>query len=77
VPQPDGSILVKPGKPVVAEAEIGTREAARMLGMSRRWVETECELGRFKTAHKPGTQPKSMWKIARAEVLDRRENQPD
>jgi hypothetical protein len=77
VPQPDGSILFKPGKPVAVEAEIGTREAARLLGMFRRWVETECELGRFKTAHKPGTQPKSNWKIARSEVLARREMEPN
>jgi hypothetical protein len=76
VPQSDGSVLFKAGKPFVAQAEIGTREAAWILGKFRRWVENECELGRFKTARKPGTQPTGWWRIERSEVLARREMEP-
>jgi hypothetical protein len=76
IPQPDGSVLFRPGKPVIIEPMIGTTEASRLLGMSRRWVEAQCDLGRFATAHKPGQQPKSRWKISRSEVLDRRQILP-
>lgn len=77
IAQADGSILIKPGKPVVIEAQIGTREASRILGMSPRWVRTKCDLGLFQTAHKPGTQIGSWWKIARAEVVARKESGPN
>jgi hypothetical protein len=73
-PQLDGSVLVKAGKPVLVEVEIGTREASRILGRSPRWVRAECDLSRFKTAHKPGTQIGSWWKIARSEVVARKES---
>ena len=76
IPQPDGSVLFKAGKPMVVESVIGTREAARLLGVPQRWVITECDLGRFKTAHKPGTRPKCIWKISRAEVLARKSLEP-
>jgi hypothetical protein len=76
IPQPDGSILVKAGKPVVVEASISTREAARLLGMSPRWVMKECDLGRFKTAYKPGRQPTSQWRLLRTEVLARKKAEP-
>jgi len=77
VPQPDGSVLFKAGKPVIIGLEVGTKEAARILGMSRRGVETECSFGRFKTAHKPGNRLRSIWKIARAELLARVKNEPE
>lgn len=73
IPQPNGDILIRPGKPVVVEEMIGTSEAARLLGMSRRWVETECSEGRFRTAHKPGTKTKARWKVARSEVMERKQ----
>lgn len=76
IPLPNGEILLRPGKPILAEPEIGVTEAAKLLGMSRRWVELECSLGRFKTAHKPGTQRGSRWKIGRAEVLERKAQPP-
>jgi hypothetical protein len=72
IPQPGGCLLIKPGAPIVLEDTIGTREASRLLGQSIRWVQHECEAGLFTTAFKPGTQPKSHWKIARTEVLRRR-----
>ena len=74
--QSDGSVLFKAGKPVIIEAQIGTAEAAKLLGMSRRWVIAECESGNFKTAHRPGLKARSWWKIARAEALTRLKNQP-
>lgn len=76
VVQLDGSILVKAGKPVVVEELIGTGEAARILGISQRWVETQCSEGRFTTAHKPGQQPNSRWRLARSEVVARKEMEP-
>ena len=63
VAQADGSILIKPGKPVVVEAMIGTRETACILGMSIRWVIVQCEEGQFKTAYKPGTQLRRLFRI--------------
>jgi hypothetical protein len=76
IPQPDGSILLKPGRPVIAETMITTSKAARLLGMSRNWIIAQCEAGNFRTAHKPGFRPKSQWRISLKEVLDRRPNAP-
>ena len=72
IPQPDGSILFRPGKPIVVEEEVDTAEAARILGLSQRHIESQCNTGLFKTAYKPGGLPKSKWKISRQEVLARR-----
>ena len=72
VPQPDGSILMRAGKPVVIEDEIGTTEAARLLGLSQRTIELQCEDGSFKSAFKPGGKPGSKWRLSRAEVMARR-----
>ena len=73
--QADGSIVFRAGKPIIVEGMIGTGEAARIMGMSRRWVIAECESGNFKTAHRPGLKARSWWKLARAEVLARLKNQ--
>jgi hypothetical protein len=77
IPQPDGSILFKAGKPILVEEMIGTAEAARLLGASRRWVETECSLGRFTSAHKIGVTTQSRWKLSRTEVLARQQRPPE
>jgi hypothetical protein len=77
VPQPDGSILIKPGKPQILPEMIGTRDAAKLLGMSPRWVAAECDLGRFATARKPGVSQHSRWQVARVEVLERLKQVPD
>jgi hypothetical protein len=74
VPQPDGSVLVKPGKPMLIQEMIGTKEAARILGRSRGWIIAECESEGFKTACRPGTKARSWWKLALAECLKRRES---
>ena len=69
IPQPNGDILLRPGKPVVKEEMVGTAEAARMLGASMRWVQAECEAGKFVTAYRLGSGPRAWWKIARSEVV--------
>ena len=76
IPQGDGSYMVRAGKPVLGPEYIGTAVAARLLGLSQRTIEHECDLGLFKTAFKPGGKPRSMWKIARAEVLGRKARRP-
>lgn len=47
VPQPDGSLLLRPGKPVVlsGEDEITTAEAARILGCTVSWMGKLCDRG--------------------------------
>lgn len=72
VPQADGSILFRAGKPEVVEPVISTAEAAKILQLSQRHIEHQCAVGLFKTAYKPGGQPRSKWLIARAEVLARK-----
>ena len=69
--QPDGSILSRAGKPVIIADLFSASTAASLLGMSTRWIQYQCELGLFKTAHKPGQSPRSQWRIARHEVLSR------
>lgn len=71
IPQPDGSLLIKPGKPYLAEPVISSAEAARLLGMSQRAINQQCSEGHFKSAIKPGGRPRSPWKITRQEVLSR------
>jgi hypothetical protein len=72
VPQPGGCVLLKPGKPVVLEDMVGLAEVARIFGMSRRWAQAQCDLGRFKTAWKPGGKIFSQWRVSRAEIMEMR-----
>lgn len=44
---PDGSALVKPGKPVTSQ-EVGTNEFARATGISQRRAQQLCDEGRIK-----------------------------
>lgn len=67
IPQADGSLLIRPGKPVVTGPEMSTREFARATGISQRHVETLCEEGRIK-ARKLTTKPGSQWRIEREEL---------
>ena len=71
IPQPDGSLLIRHGDPVVTDDMISTSEAASILGMSRNWIISECQSGNFKTAFKPGFRPKSQWRLSRSEVISR------
>ena len=71
VPNPDGSITIKAGRPVVVGDVVGCAEAARLLGVSRRWVAVQCDLGRFLSAYKPSGDGAGHWKLSRSEVLSR------
>jgi len=48
--------------------------AARLLGLSCRYVAYLCERGYFKTAHKPGFGRNAHWKINRFEIIKRKYN---
>ena len=72
IPQADGSVLIRPGKPVEVGDEIGTVKAAKLLGLAPRQVQRLFEDGNFKTAFKPGGKTRSNWRVSRAEVLERR-----
>ncbi len=71
--QPDGSVLVKVGKPVIADPEVSVSEAAELLGLSTRHIEYQCSVGLFESAYKPGGRPRSKWKISREEVMRRKQ----
>jgi excisionase family DNA binding protein len=73
LPQPDGSILIRAGKPYIAEPLITVAETAKLLGLARRTVESMCVDGKFRTAHKPGGRPRSKWLIERAEVMEKKQ----
>jgi hypothetical protein len=74
VPQPDGSILIRAGKPDLLQADdISVAEAAAILQLSVRHIEAQCSVGQFPGAYKPGGLPKSRWRIPRAQVLARRQ----
>lgn len=56
VPQPDGSILFKAGKPQVVEDEVDTHTFAKEVGMSQRNVQYLCYIGQIKSrrmSHRP------------------------
>lgn len=48
LPLPNGEFLMRPGKPVMLEEEIGTREAAALLKVSQRTVEAYRDQGVLK-----------------------------
>lgn len=77
VRQPDGSLLIKAGKPQVISQTVSTTEAARLLGLSQRTIEHQYESGDFKTAEKPGGKSRSRWRIARSEVMSRKGWRPE
>lgn len=72
IPQGDGSVLIRPGKPVEVGEQIGTTEAGRILNLSPRRVQYLCQIGNFKTATKPGGTKRSNWRVARSEVMERK-----
>ena len=72
IPQPDGGLLIKPGKPTEISELISTLEAAQILCISDRRVQYLCQIGNFKTACKPGGTVKSNWRVARHEIEERR-----
>lgn len=71
VPQPDGSVLFRPGRPVETPDVIDTDETARLLGISADYVAHLCADGCFPGAYKPSGKPKGKWLIPRHLVLAR------
>lgn len=76
IPQADGSVLIRPGKPYIAPDDMGLTEAAKVLGLSPRYLEYQCSIGLWKTARKPGGRPRSRWRVSREEVDQRATAQP-
>lgn len=77
IPQPDGSLLIRAGKPVVMEEMIECTEAAAILGLAARTINYQCQIGQFATAVKPSGRARGKWKIARSEVQARTTFRPD
>lgn len=48
IPQPDGAVLFKPGKPIEIQAEITVKQFAGMAGLSCRRVQYLCDIGEIK-----------------------------
>jgi hypothetical protein len=45
LPQPDGSLLIKAGKPQIVESEVTVSQFHRQTGVSMRHIQTLCEQG--------------------------------
>jgi len=67
IPQPDGSILIRPGKPIVEPEEIGTPEFAQLTGLSIRRVQYLCEVGEIE-ARRMSNVPGSRYLIPLTEL---------
>jgi hypothetical protein len=66
----DGTILIRPGEPIIVPGDLITpAQAARLLARPRSWVKAECEQGRFATACKPGRGERAQWRVSRAEII--------
>jgi hypothetical protein len=76
IPQPDGSILIRAGKPELVSEMVECSWAAKELNLSVRTINYQCEIGLFRTAVKPSGRPRGKWKIAREEVLARKTFRP-
>ena len=64
----DGTIVLRPINVAPADDMITLREASALTGLSIRRLSYLCEIGDFKTAHKPGHGINAHWRIARAEA---------
>jgi hypothetical protein len=67
IPQPDGGVLVRPGKPVVMGAELRVAEFARHTGLSVSRVEALCQEGKI-SSRRLSPNPKSPYVIPREEL---------
>lgn len=45
IPQPDGSLLIRPGKPEIVDPHVSVAQFARETGISMRYIEQLCEQG--------------------------------
>lgn len=66
IPQPDGSVLVRPGKPQIVGEETDVKRAARLIGLSVRRVQAMCESGEIKCRQPSG--PKGKYLIPLSEI---------
>ena len=48
--------------------------AKHILGLSHEYVCKMCQMGVFKSAHKPGVGRKAHWRLSRKEVMDHVKN---
>ncbi len=67
IPQPDGSVLLRPGKPVVVGREITTREFAERTGISQEYAAQLCGEGIIRSRRK-SPKKTSMFLIPLEEV---------
>ncbi len=79
VPQPNGEILMRPGKPVSIPEEIGTREASQILGVAQRTLQGYCDSGVLREGidwwqlpPRPGSNKGGKIRIKRASILSLR-----
>lgn len=63
-----GEYVLRVGKPIVMPEEIGTREAAKITGLSQRQIQTLINEGKFSHVTRPGA-PRGKYFLSRAEVL--------
>jgi hypothetical protein len=68
IPQADGSMLLKAGKPVLMGDEISVSEFARRTGNSVSTIEREINEGRITEVRRKTTRPKSPFLIKVAEL---------
>jgi hypothetical protein len=66
--QADGTLLSRPVQASEPPDWIGVFEAAKILRRNPRTVSRACDMGKFRTARKPGGLKQSWWKIERSEV---------
>ncbi len=66
---PDGSFVVKP-KRLTDGREIGTRQAAKMLGLHRQTVSELCSTGQLEAWKLKSKRGNAKWRIAWQAVID-------
>jgi hypothetical protein len=70
--QADGSIIYRPGTPVELADEIGTREAAKICGLSQRRINAMCDEGVLLEGRDwwrpPGSRRNGNYRIKRAAI---------
>lgn len=76
MPQPDGSLVVRPGQPEVREREVTIAEFSRKSRISVRHLSRLCELGQIEHRHLTNKQ-RSKIMIPRSELVRYRKIEGD
>lgn len=73
VPQPNGDILHKPGKPIALGDYIKVREAAHLLGLSITRIHDLIQSGAIPAdaVRRPGSPQRGQYRILRSAILAR------